>query len=85
MKLKFKAKPQDWLIFFLFAIILLYIVAIAVLNIATLAGNPPAGSNKPMGTFWGLNPFPAFTFSSNNYILYWSCHCNIYRCKIILF
>lgn len=62
MKLKFKAKPQDWLIFFLFAIILLYIVAIAVLNIATLAGNPPAGSNKPMGTFWGLNPFPAFTF-----------------------
>lgn len=47
---------------FLFAIILLYIVAIAVLNIATLAGNPPAGSNKPMGTFWGLNPFPAFTF-----------------------
>ena len=62
MKLKFKAKPQDWLIFVLFAIILLYIVAIAVLNIATLAGNPPAGSNKPMGTFWGLNPFPAFTF-----------------------
>lgn len=62
MKLKFKAKPQDWLIFFLFAIILLYIVAIAVLNIATLAGNPPAGSNKPMGTFWGFNPFPAFTF-----------------------
>ena len=62
MKLKFKAKPQDWLIFFLFAIVLLYIVAIAVLNIATIAGNPPAGSDKPIGTFWGFNPFPAFTF-----------------------
>lgn len=62
MKLKFKAKPQDWLIFFLFAIILLYIVAIAVLNIATLAGNPPAGSELKPGNFWGFNPFPAFTF-----------------------
>lgn len=62
MKLKFKAKPQDWLIFFLFAIILLYIVAIAVLNIATLAGNPPVGSELKSGNFWGFNPFPAFTF-----------------------
>lgn len=62
MKLKFKAKPQDWLIFFLFAIILLYIVAIAVLNIATLAGNPPIGSELKPGNFWGFNPFPAFTF-----------------------
>lgn len=62
MKLKFKARPQDWLIFFLFAIILLYIVAIAVLNIATLAGNPPIGSELKSGNFWGFNPFPAFTF-----------------------
>ena len=62
MKLKFKARPQDWLIFVLFAIILLYIVAIAVLNIATLAGNPPVGSELKSGNFWGFNPFPAFTF-----------------------
>lgn len=62
MKLKFKARPQDWLIFVLFAIILLYIVAIAVLNIATLAGNPPTGSELKSGNFWGFNPFPAFTF-----------------------
>lgn len=62
MKLKFKARPQDWLIFVLFAIILLYIVAIAVLNIATLAGNPPIGSELKSGNFWGFNPFPAFTF-----------------------
>ena len=61
-KLKFKARPQDWLIFVLFAIILLYIVAIAVLNIATLAGNPPTGSELKSGNFWGFNPFPAFTF-----------------------
>lgn len=60
MKLKFKAKPQDWLIFFAFAIILLYVVAIAVLNIATLAGNSPDGSNISSGNFWGFNPFPAF-------------------------
>ena len=51
MKLKFKAKPQDWLIFFAFAIILLYVVAIAVLNIATLAGNSPDGSNISSGNF----------------------------------
>jgi len=62
MKLKFKARPQDWLIFVLFAIILLYIVAIAVLNIATLADNPPIGSELKSGNFWGFNPFPAFTF-----------------------
>lgn len=62
MKLKFKARPQDWLIFVLFAIILLYIVAIAVLNIATLAGNPPIGSELKYVNFWGFNPFPAFTF-----------------------
>lgn len=62
MKLKFKARPQDWLIFVLFAIILLYIVAIAVLNIATLADNPPIGSELKPGNFWGFNPFPAFTF-----------------------
>lgn len=54
MKLKFKARPQDWLIFVLFAIILLYIVAIAVLNIATLAGNPPIGSELKSGNFGDL-------------------------------
>lgn len=37
-------------------------MAIAVLNIATLAGNPPIGSELKSGNFWGFNPFPAFTF-----------------------
>ncbi len=52
MKLKFKATAQDWLIFALFVIVLLYIVCIAVLNINSFA----IGKG-----FSGLNPFPAFT------------------------
>ena len=51
MKLKFKADLQDWIIFGLFAIVLLYVVCIAVLNINSLSLT---------GTFAGLNPFPAF-------------------------
>ncbi len=51
MKLKFKADLQDWIIFGLFAIILLYVVCIAILNIHSLAVE---------GVFAGLNPFPAF-------------------------
>ena len=50
-KLKFTAKPKDAIIFLIFCIFLLYLVAIGVLNLYYLA-------NK--NTLWGLNPFPAF-------------------------
>lgn len=52
MKLKFKADAQDVVIFILFAIFLLYVVALGVLNLPNLALN---------GTFYGINPFPAFS------------------------
>ena len=51
MKFKFKAKPQDWLIFGMFLIVLLYATCIFVLNVYSLARN---------NGFAGLNPFPAF-------------------------
>lgn len=51
MKLKFKADASDVVIFILFAIFLLYVVCLAVLNFPELAIN---------GRFFGLNPFPAF-------------------------
>lgn len=49
MKLKLKAKPQDWLIFAIFAVVLWFLVAILVNNINHFATT---------GTFAGLNPFP---------------------------
>lgn len=51
MKLKFRAEAKDWLIFFIFCIFLLYIVALAILNLSTMASE---------GTLHGLNPLPAF-------------------------
>lgn len=59
MKLKFTADKKDWMMFGVYAVILLYFVAIAVLNIAQFA----AGDiDHP---FHGFNPFPAF---SKNFI-----------------
>ena len=52
MKLKFRADPEDWLIFIVFAIVLLYVIAIGVVNLSTFASE---------GTLSGLNPFPAFS------------------------
>ena len=52
MKLKFRAETQDIVIFVLFAIFLLYLIAIGVLNFSTLAIE---------GHFYGLNPIEAFT------------------------
>ncbi|MGE5455823.1 MAG: VirD4-like conjugal transfer protein, CD1115 family [Ignavibacteriales bacterium] len=52
MKFKFRAEPKDWLIFIIFCIILLYMVAIAILNISSFA---------EFGLLHGFNPFPAFT------------------------
>ena len=52
MKLKFRADAQDLLIFGIFAIFLLYVVALGVINIPVLATE---------GHFVGLNPLPAFS------------------------
>ena len=55
MKLKFQAEPKDWAFFGIFCVVLLYFVAIAVLNLAQFAASD---LDKP---FHGFNPFPAFT------------------------
>ena len=52
MKLKFRADPEDLKVFGLFAIFLLYIVALGVVNLSSLAQE---------GYFAGLNPLPAFS------------------------
>ena len=52
MKLKFRADKDDVMIFIVFAIFLLYIVAIGIVNLHSFATE---------GYFSGLNPFPAFT------------------------
>lgn len=51
MKLKFRAEAKDIVAFVLFAIFLLYLVSIGVLNFSTLAIE---------GHFYGLNPIEAF-------------------------
>ena len=52
MKLRFRADAQDILIFAIFAVFLLYVVALGVVNIPSLASD---------GHFYGLNPLPAFS------------------------
>ena len=52
MKLKIRADLKDIVIFCAFSLFLLYLVAIAVLNLATFANE---------NTLHGLNPFPAFS------------------------
>ena len=52
MKFKFRADPEDWLIFLAFAVALLYIIAIGVVNLSSFASD---------GTLAGFNPFPAFS------------------------
>ncbi len=51
MKLKFRAEAKDLVIFAIFCLVLLYFVAIAVINLNSFAME---------GVFRGLNPFPAF-------------------------
>ena len=50
--MKFRAEPKDVFIFIAFCFFLLYMVAIGVLNAASLVNN---------GTFYGVVPFKAFT------------------------
>ncbi len=54
MKLKLRAEKKDWIMFGIYAVILLYFVAIAVLNLAQFA------SGDVDHPFHGFNPFPAF-------------------------
>ncbi|MBR1749017.1 MAG: type IV secretory system conjugative DNA transfer family protein [Bacilli bacterium] len=49
--MKFRVSSKDFVIFVIFCIFLLYLCAIAVLNFSSFAND---------GTFFGLNPFPAF-------------------------
>ena len=57
MKLKFRAELKDIVIFLIFCVVLLYFIAIAVLNINSFYVD---------GIFYGLNPIEAF---STDYIL----------------
>ena len=52
MKLRFRAEAKDIVIFLIFCVVLLYFVAIGVLNIAQFAED---------STFYGLNPIEAFS------------------------
>ena len=54
MKLKFRADKKDWIMFGCYAVVLLYFVAIALLNIIQFA---KGDLDHP---FHGFNPFPAF-------------------------
>ena len=54
MKLKFRAEKKDWIMFGIYAVVLLYFVAIAVLNLAQFA------SGDVDHPFHGFNPLPAF-------------------------
>lgn len=51
MKFKFRADPDDLAIFIVFAIFLLFIVALGVANVSSFANT---------GQLSGLNPLPAF-------------------------
>lgn len=53
MKLKFRAEKKDIIIFLIFSVFLLYIVAIGVVNL---------NSFSIKGVFNGWNPFPAFSY-----------------------
>ena len=51
MKLKLRVDSDDLLMFGVFAVFLLYVIAILILNVSHLASE---------GSLFGLNPFPAF-------------------------
>lgn len=51
--MKFKVEPKDFFLFCIYCVLLLYLCAIAVLNVTSLLND---------GSFYGLIPFEAFTF-----------------------
>ena len=66
MKLKFRADKKDWIIFGCYCVVLLYFVAVALLNIIQFA---KGDLDHP---FHGFNPFPAF--SSENIGMTITCY-----------
>ncbi len=60
MKFKITADSKDMMTFGVYAVVLLYLIALAVLNIPQLAGQ---------GTFYGLNPIEAFDTDHIKYTL----------------
>ena len=62
MKLKFRADPQDVLIFVLFAIFLLYIVSLGVVNLPVLAAEGRLAGFNPLPAFSSENIFTTFVF-----------------------
>ena len=66
MKLKLRIDSDDLLIFIVFAIFLLYIVAIGVVNVHSFA---------TQGVLSGLNPFPAFAPETifSTFVVYFVC------------
>lgn len=60
MKLKFRAEKKDFIIFLIFCGVLLYLVAVAVVNLNSFAVD---------GVFSGLNPLPAFSLDFIFYTL----------------
>ena len=66
MKFKFRVDKDDLKIFLIFAIFLLYIVAIGIVNLATFAQE---------GHLSGINPFPAFgpEYITETLLIYFLC------------
>ena len=64
MKFKFRADGDDLFIFAMFAIFLLYIVAIVVANVHSFAVD---------GQLSGINPLPAFPFLSPEAFVPFGC------------
>ena len=62
MKFKLKASAQDWLIFGIFAVIALFVIAILVNNMASVG----AGEG-----YAGLNPIPAFIYHLDAVLLFY--------------
>ncbi len=66
MKFKFRTDSHDLAVFVAFAIFLLYIVCLGVVNLSTFASE---------GVLSGFNPFPAFSpeYLKTTFILYFLC------------
>lgn len=58
--MKIRVKEKDFVMFIIFSIFLLYLCCVAVLNFASF---------RDTGTFYGLNPFPAFTGAHFKYTI----------------
>ncbi len=62
MKLKFRAEPKDFLIFAIFCVLLLYLVAIAELNLIQFLEDGNLHGFNPIPAFLGENLWPTLVF-----------------------